>query len=167
MKCYTLYAICYMLILFLISNLLGCDAFVRKFTRKSKREKPAEEMVLVPEEYRPPQMTKEEVYRKYFLFWKSWHDELINSFMTSSVNHKKQIGCASEAIKNLELLRLTLQEKKQKELDIYINRLKDLKESVTQDLYGNNMPENRLSAERIRRGILRDFSYGKIKNYLL
>ncbi|MDD4980389.1 MAG: hypothetical protein PHC54_03815 [Candidatus Omnitrophica bacterium] len=167
MKGYTLYAIRYTLILFLIGNLLGCDAFVRKFTRKSKRDKPAPEMVLMPEEYKPPPMTKEEVYRKYFIFWKSWQDELINSFIVSSVNHKKQISCANEAIKNLELLRAALQEKKQKEFDVYINRMKALKESIAEDLYGNNMPQNRLSAERIRRGIMRDFSYSKVKNYLL
>jgi hypothetical protein len=166
MKRYTLYAIRYTLILFLIGNLIGCDAFVRKFTRKHKREARKEEMVLAPEEYKPPQLTKEEVYRHYFLFWKSWHDELINSLAVGA-NHKKQIDCAEEALKNLDLLRVTLQEKKQKRLDIYINQLKGLKESIAQDLYGNNISANRLTAERIKRGILRDFSYDKIKNYLV
>ena len=166
MKRYTLYAIRYTLILFLIGNLIGCDAFVRKFTRKHKREARKEEMVLAPEEYKPPQLTKEEVYRHYFLFWKSWHDELINSLAVGA-NHKKQIDCAEEALKNLDLLRVTLQEKKQKRLDIYINQLKGLKESIAQDLYGNNFSANRLTAERIKRGILRDFSYDKIKNYLV
>jgi len=145
---------------------LGCDAFVRKFTRKRKREAPKEEMVLAPEEYKPPQMTKEEVYRQHFLFWKSWHDELINA-LTTGASYKKQIDCMNETLKNLEQLRSTLQEVKQKQLDIYINQLKDLKSSITTDLYGSDISQHRLSAERIKRGILRDFSYPKIKNYLV
>jgi len=154
-------------ICFLLVTALGCDAFVRKFTRKSKKEnQPKQELVLVPEEYKPPKMTKEEVYRQYFLYWKSWHDELINS-LSGGVSHKKQIDCANEAIKNLDSLRGTLQEARQKKLDIYIGQLKYLKKEVEKDLYGNNISTNRLTAERIRRGIMRDFSYNKIKDYLV
>lgn len=150
----------------LLVTLTGCDAFVRKFTRKPRKEsQPKQELVLVPEEYKPPRMTKEEVYRQYFLYWKSWHDELINSLSTGS-SYKKQIDTANEAIKNLESLRAALQEAKQKKLDVYINQLKDLKNEIAQDLYGNNISANRLTAERIRRSILRDFSYNKIKDYL-
>ena len=151
----------------LLFTMLGCDAFVRKFTRKSKKTNlPQQELVLVPEEYKSPKMTKEEVYRQYFLYWKSWHDELINSLSVNSSN-KKQIDCANEALKNLDSLRGTLQEAKQKKLDIYINQLKDLKKEIAEDLYGNNISSNRLTAERIRRSILRDFSYNKIKAHLV
>jgi len=154
-------------ICFLLVTALGCDAFVRKFTRKSKKEnQPKQELVLVPEEYKPPKMTKEEVYRQYFLYWKSWHDELINS-LSGGASQKKQIDCANEALKNLDSLRGTLQEARQKKLDIYIGQLKYLKKEVEKDLYGNNISTNRLTAERIRRGIMRDFSYNKIKDYLV
>ena len=153
-------------ICYLLSTMLGCDAFVRKFTRKPKKEGlPHEEMVLAPEEYKGPQMTKEELYRQYFLYWRSWQDELIES-LRSGKNHKKQIGCLDEAIKNLGELRSLLSEDKQKKLDIYINQLKDLKELVNKDIYGNNLDGNRMTAERIKRNILRDFSYNKIKDYL-
>ena len=150
----------------LLVTLTGCDAFVRKFTRKPRKENlPKQELVLVPEEYKPPRMTKEEAYRQYFLYWKSWHDELINSLSTGS-SHKKQIDCANEAIKNLEQLRAALQEAKQKKLDVYINQLKDLDKGIAEDLYGNDISVNRLTAERIRRNILHEFSYNKIKDYL-
>jgi len=151
----------------LLVTLIGCDAFVRKFTRKSKKTNlPKQELVLVPEEYKPPKMTKEEVYREYFLYWKSWHDELINS-LSGNLSNKKQIDCANEALKNLDSLRGTLQEAKQKKLDVYINQLKDLKKGIAEDLYGNNMSSNRLTAERIMRSIMRDFSYNKVKDYLV
>ena len=150
----------------LILTMLGCDAFVRKFTRKPKKANlPKEQMVLAPEEYIPPKMTKEEVYRKYFLYWKSWHDELINALLAGA-SQKKQIDCANEALENLEGLRKVLQGAGQKKLDVYINQLKDLKSDLEEDLYGSNISQNLLNAERIRRGIMRYFSYDKIKNYL-
>lgn len=161
-KFFILFAICYLLF-----ATLGCDAFVRKFTRKPKKDSQSkQELVLAPEEYKPPQMTKEEKYRQYFLYWKSWQDELINALLADA-SQKKQLDCANEALKNLEQLRATLQETTQKKLDFYINRLKDLKNKLENDPYGNNTAQNRLTAERIRRDILRDFSYNKIKDYLV
>lgn len=151
----------------LLVTMIGCEAFVRKFTRKPKKENlPREEMVLTPEEYKGPQMTKEELYRQYFLFWKSWQDELINS-LSYEANHKKQIACAVEAIKNLMNLRGLLNDQRQKQLDIYIGQLNDLKWLIAKDSYGNNIASNRQKAERIRKNILQKFSYNKIKDYLI
>ncbi|MFH1888616.1 MAG: hypothetical protein ABH806_00830 [Candidatus Omnitrophota bacterium] len=167
MRFYALYAIRCTLAVFLIIILIGCDAFVRKFTRKQKKEDlPAEEMVLAPEEYKPPQMTKEEIYRHNFLYWQSWHDELINA-LSARASQKKQVYCGNEAMKNLEQLRQNLQEAQQKKLDAYINQLKDLVKDISEDTYGNDASRNRLKAERIRRGVLREFSYNKIKDYLV
>ncbi len=146
----------------LVLGLVGCEAFVRKFTRKPKNENlPKEEMVLAPEEYNGPGMTKEELYHQYFLFWKSWQDELINS-LSAGANHKKQVDCTQEAIKNLINLKGLLHQERQKKLEIYISQLNDLKEHIAKDLYGNNIAANRQSAEQIKRNILRDFSYNKV-----
>ncbi|MBU4346150.1 MAG: hypothetical protein KKH29_02345 [Candidatus Omnitrophica bacterium] len=146
----------------LLVTTLGCDAFVRKFTRKPKKENLSlEEMVFEPKEYERPQMTKEELYRHHFLYWKSWQDELIQVLSYNAV-HKKQIDCVNEAIGNLEQLRSLLNEERQKDLDIYLNQLKGLKGLIKKDIYGSNIAGNRLAAERIKRNILRDFSYRKI-----
>jgi len=139
---------------------------MRKFTRKPKKENLSkEEMVLAPQEYKGPDMTKEEIYRKYFLYWKSWHDELISS-LSPGANHKKQIDCVGQAVKNLEHLKGLLTEDKKKKLDIYINQLNALQDLITKDVYSSNIVANRSTAERIKRNILRDFSYNKIKDYL-
>ena len=149
----------------LIVTLIGCDAFVRKFTRKPKKEElPQEEMVLAPEEYKP-QISKEELYRQYFLFWKSWQDELIESLVQKRSN-KKQLDCIKEAIKNLVNLKGLLNTQKQEKLDIYINRMQELKDSIANDIYSNSAPIYVQSAERLKMNILRDFSYNKIKGYL-
>jgi len=153
-------------VLILAVNLAGCEAFVRKFTRKPKKDKPLEPMVLAPEVYKGPDMTREELYRQYFLYWKSWQDELIQS-LTDSKNHKKPIDCAEQALKNLNQLRSMLNSDRQKKLDIYIRQTEELKAAVIRDIYGNDLANNRQRAERIRINMLRDFVYPKIKNFLV
>lgn len=155
-------ATCY----WLLATLAGCDAFVRKFTRKPKRAPVKEELLLAPEEYKARSLPSKDSYQQYFLFWKSWHNELIDS-LTSDASHKKRVYCISEAIKNLEDMKPLLKEGKQGELEIYISELKVLKSKLQEDLYGSNISSNRLSAERIKRGILREFSFSKIKDYLV
>jgi hypothetical protein len=146
----------------LLVTLIGCDAFVRKFTRKPKKEDlPQQEMVLAPEEYKGARMSKEELYHQYFLFWKSWHDELIESLLQKK-SIKKQIDCSQEMLGNLINLRPLLNIDMQKKLDIYIAQLKELQDQISKDTYGDSAVTNAQRLERIKRDILRDFSYNKI-----
>ena len=139
---------------------------MRKFTRKRKPEERVEPPVLAPEEYKGPQASKEDQYRQFFIFWRSWQDELIQSLLYGT-NYKKQVDCAKEAIKNLASMRSYLKEEKQKNLDVFIVKMNDLKSLVADDRYGRNLNWNRLKAEKLRRDIIRDFSFPKIKPYLL
>lgn len=55
----------------LVLTLTGCDAFVRKFTRKPKtQEFPEGEMILAPVEYEPIAMSSRQRYQQDFLFGK-------------------------------------------------------------------------------------------------
>ena len=150
----------------LLINLVGCEAFVRKFTRKSKKEKAPEEMVLSPEEWKGPKMTKEEMYRQYYTFWKSWTDELINA-LSQGMSLKKRNDCAEQANKNLLGMRAMLNETKQKQLDVYLKQVNSLTSAIKSDIYGTSNNSNRQTAERVRRNILQSFSYGDIKNDLI
>jgi hypothetical protein len=159
--------VCLCLAICVFCSLVGCDSFVRKFTRKSKKENtPQEEMVLVPIEYKAAPTTSEEVYRKYLLYWKSWQDELIESLLANA-NHKKQVDSASEAIKNLEELKKLLKEGSRPKLEAYIQHLNAIKSSIESDTYGSRAASLRSDAERVKRDILRDFSYQKAKNNLI
>ncbi|MDD2690061.1 MAG: hypothetical protein PHT41_07940 [Candidatus Omnitrophica bacterium] len=145
----------------LLVTLIGCDAFVRKFTRKPKKTSThQEEMVLAPQEYKPT-MNSEQAYHQYFMFWKSWQDELIESLLQKG-SQKKQIDCVNEAIKNIFNVKALLNKEKQKKLDIYIMQLKDLQEAISKDTYGTNSASNAQSADRIKKNILRFFSYNKV-----
>ena len=150
-----------------IPAIIGCDAFARKFTRKPKQEVLVqEEMVIVPEEYNTANISKEELYREYFLFWKSWHEELIESLMQKK-SQKKQIDCAQEGLKNLDNLKGLLNQDAKNKLDIYIRRLQDLEEAISKDLYSSNALSYAHDAERLKVDILQKFSYDKIKDNLL
>lgn len=144
----------------------GCEAFVRKFTRKPKKDLPKEEMVLEPQEYQRPKLSKEEEYRQCLLYWQSWQDELIAS-LSGNTNRKKQLDCAGEALSNLLRLRSLLDEEAQKGLDAQVAKLKDLIAAIEADAYGSDSEKHRYAAERIRVNVLKGFSYQKMKAHLL
>ncbi|MDD5669220.1 MAG: hypothetical protein PHE58_04220 [Candidatus Omnitrophica bacterium] len=145
--------------------LSGCDTLSKKFIRKSKKEKAAVQMVLEPEVYTGPVMTREERYRQAFMFWQNWHDEFIAALIQDG-NRKKQIDTSEEALKNLKAMQGQLVAGKQEILEGYIRRLRDLEDMVKQDIYGQNVSQIRSAAERLKRDILRDFSYTDVKNEL-
>ena len=151
--------------LFLLVNAVGCEAFVRKFTRKSK-SKPAEEMVLVPEEWKGLQMTKEQLYRQHLLFWQSWQDELITA-LTEKSSLKKRKDCIEQALKSLDGMRSLLKETNKKQLDVYIKEMRSLQADISSDIYANSNNANRREAEKLRRNILQRFSYNDVKRDLV
>lgn len=149
----------------MVCGLTGCDAFVRKFTRpKQKKGMPQSEMVLVPQEYK--NIDKEEVYRRYFTFWESWMDELING-LELYPNYKKQVDSTERALKNLVYLKTLLNDNAQKKIDVYIGKMMDLKDAVAADLYNNFNRDNCTKAERLKMDISRDFSYNAIKDSII
>ncbi len=147
-------------------SVLGCESFVRKFVRKPKKEVISrEEMVLAPVEYKAPAADKEGLYRQYFLYWKSWQEELINS-LSPGMNCRKQLDCAIQAIKNLEQIKVMFNEESQRQLSVYIEQINELKVSIEKDAYDIIIDLHRKAAERIKSDIIRKFSYNKIKDYL-
>ncbi|MCM8792082.1 MAG: hypothetical protein NC826_02900 [Candidatus Omnitrophica bacterium] len=154
------------LIFFLIFSFSGCDAFVRKFTRKPKKNiSSQQEMVLVPEEYPSLFKDKEEQYHYYFSFWQSWHTEFINSLIEKT-SHKKKISCLSAVINNLNILRDLLLDEKRADLEKYINELQILRDKLSKDIYTTQFNWYYNRAETLRKNILQNYSYSKIKNYL-
>ncbi|MDO8489581.1 MAG: hypothetical protein Q7S42_05695, partial [Candidatus Omnitrophota bacterium] len=143
---------------FLLLDLVGCESFVRKFTRKSKKSDQPVEMVLTPEEYKGPNMTKDELYRQYFLYWKSWQDELINA-LTQKASLKKKVDCAQEALKNLTKMKMLLVEDAQKNLEVYIAKTNDFLSDMETDAYGTLDDRNYQTARLIKSNIEQKFVY--------
>ena len=151
---------------FLLFTLCGCEAFVRKFTRKSKKDKGPVEMVLEPEEWKGPKMTKEERYRQYFVFWQSWQDELINA-LTQNAPQKKKLDCVQQAFKNLVGMRSLLNESKQKQLDVYLKLTAELRDDIKSDIYGTANNFYRQNSEKLKMNISRYFTYSDVRNDII
>jgi len=146
-------------------SLMGCEAFVRKFTRKPKKSTIEEVPVLFPEEYSAADISREERYREYFVFWKAWQDELITA-LDSPASHKKRKDCIKEAVKNLEEIRPFLFGQRQKQLDDYLEKLRHLENEIGKDIYDNKLTIHKNRAQTLKRNILRDFSYPKVRDFL-
>jgi hypothetical protein len=148
----------------LIFELSGCESLGRKFVRKPKAEdKKPEEVVFAPQEYKGEGVSNQDLYKQYFLYWRTWQDELIDSLEPGG-NRKRQVDCLNQGLKNLENITLLVNPEAAAKLDAYINSLKILREALVKDIYGANFAANRRRAERLRRDILKDFSFKKIKD---
>ncbi len=152
--------------IFLIINLVGCEAFVRKFTRKPKEsEIRKEEMVLAPEEYKGPQMSKEELYRKQLVYWQSWQEEVVTALLDNA-SYKKRVSCVNYSIKHLKEAQGMLKGSKREQFDVYMKRMLDLQVAIIDDAHGYHLSRDRITAERLKMDILRYFSYKDVKDFL-
>jgi len=57
----------------------GCETFQRKFVRRKKSKEPQEEMVIVPRDYSAQPFSSDVMYKQYFVYWKSWNQELVEA----------------------------------------------------------------------------------------
>ena len=83
---------------FLVST-VGCDAFVRKFTREKKKEEIIEP-VLNPELKSGLFYDNDTKYRNYFAYWRGWQDELIQAVLEPGMKRKQY--CINQALINLQ-----------------------------------------------------------------
>ncbi len=151
----------------LLFSLCGCEAFRKKFVRKSKRGKEVE-VVIHPIEYES-KYTIEEAYKKYFSFWRAWRDELVNSLDAQDANRKKQVFTAKRTLENLQQMRKLLLPEKQTRLDVFILGQKD----IVRQLEGYSLSHIRKlriiknMLEKQRRQIQKEFKYKQIEKFLV
>lgn len=150
---------------FLLSTCLGCEAFRRKFVRKAKEKEV--KVVIHTQEYES-KYSIEETYKKYFLFWSTAHEELINSLNVQDGNRKKRIFAAKKVIENLQYMRQLLLLEKQVGLDTFISKLESILSQL--DTYKLRRAQSlRIKSilEKQRRKIQREFSFRHIQEYLI
>lgn len=149
----------------LFTVLIGCEAFVRKFTRKQKEIK-KEEPVIQPEVYPEAGASNEQLYKDYFLFWQTWSDELL-AHLNEKANAKKQKECAYEALDNLMKLEPLLNEEKAKALEPLLNEFKTVKNIIfAGHLNSPDFDYLRIKVERIKSKVHRSFVFLKARKDL-
>ncbi|MEW6009231.1 MAG: hypothetical protein AB1629_06330 [Candidatus Omnitrophota bacterium] len=146
----------------LISSSIGCDAFIRKFTRKKQHQEEVEP-VLNPELKSGLFFDNDTKYKNYFTYWRGWHDELIESITSFSKKRKKY--CLEQAIMNLERMGSLLKEEKQTELRTYIEKM----EKIGSDINNEGVLDERIIVQQlsnIRLALNKKFHFSKVENWI-
>lgn len=149
-------------IFILIISIAGCGALQKKFTRKKKKD---ERIIPVVTTYDySKELRVEELYKKHYLFWKSWHQELIDR-IDSTV--KKRITCYYYTITSLTEMQKYLKEPKKEELNGFINEIKSIELDVKKmRLTKSEKFRLRKLLEKTRRDMLRKFSFSDVSEFL-
>jgi len=150
----------------LATGLCGCESFVKKFRReKLEDEHKNQEVVVAPQEYAGSSLSSREQYQQFFLLWKAWQDELVDS-LYEGASLKLQLEAVKQAIRNLEGMARLLDEESTKALTIKLGGLKELGQSLAWDSYGLKVEQYRQQAEQLRNQITREFAPARVKDAL-
>jgi len=152
----------YAVIILLCASIAGCAGVQRKFARKKQKdEKPLP--VVTTYDYAKEQRV-DELYKKRFLFWKSWQGELIDRMDDT---YKKRTECYNELMQNLLEMQKYLNDQKYNELEGFIAEIKTIDPDVKEiDLTNNEKYRITQLLEKTKRLIDKRFSYAKVKDFL-
>ena len=146
--------------------LTGCETLQKKFTRKKKAQK-QEVMIVSPRDYSAHPFPSDVLYKQYFIYWKSWNQELVTGF-NDRASDKKVLDCTQQALINLKKMASYLREQQAKELGVYIKKTEEISDGILEvrglpPAHADNL---RYKAERILSAVNRQFDLTKMKKYL-
>ena len=152
-----------LLIFILCFVLTGCGPqWKRKFVRKRAEHKPEQVFVYEPREYQ--KASNSELYKKGFLFWKAWQEELVNKLGDNKAN---DLRVFIEVLKNLDEMKNCLNDEKAKELDGYARRLEALyKEYKSGDFSVTQSRQMRQDLDRLMLKMDKVFRYSRVKEFI-
>ena len=87
----------------LCAALTGCESLQRKFTRTPKHPRPSPHPIINFEDYTRA-MTPLDRYRKHYLMFDYWNDELIEALQSHPINPKRFKLASSEALEELQTM---------------------------------------------------------------
>ncbi len=149
-------------IIILCVSIAGCAGVQRKFARKKKEEE--KQLPIVTTYDYAKELRVDELYKKRFLFWKSWQGELIDRI---GDGYKKRTECYDELMQNLKEMQKYLNDEKYKELEIFITEIKSVDPDVKKiDLTNSERYRIAQLLEKTKRLIDKRFSYKEVKNQL-
>lgn len=150
------------IIVILCISIAGCAGIQRKFARK-KKEEAKQSPVVTTFDY-SKELRVDELYKKRFLFWKSWQGELIDRM---GDGYKKRTECYNELMQNLSEMQKYLNDEKSKELGFFVAEIKSVYPDVKKiDLTNSEKYKIMQLLEKTKRLIDKRFSYTHVKDYL-
>ncbi|MFC1630991.1 hypothetical protein ACFL2I_00345 [Candidatus Omnitrophota bacterium] len=145
--------------------LSGCEAFRKKFVRESKKKKEIR-AVTQTIDY-ASDLTTEQTYKNYYLFWSSWHEELIVLVNDQNSNRKKQLYAARMIVENLTQMRKLLVPAKQEQLGVFIAEQEDIIKKLDKFQISHlEMLRIKSSLARQKKQIQKEFDYRSIQENL-
>ncbi len=155
------------LMVFLALDISGCTSLKglrSKFIREKKEEEQRPTVILALEEDEDI-ANYHELYKKHFLLWQYWHDELIASI---EENFKKQQQCAMQTVEHLSYLKKYVIEEKRPLLVDYVKRVSSIKDKIS-DRRLSDIQRSRIAKEleKIKRLVDKEYRYSEIKDYII
>ena len=95
----------------LLTVLVGCESLERKFTRKPKNAPPPPSPVTQFQDY-TRSLTPLDRYRKHYMIFDYWSEELISELRSSSMNQKRLARASAESLGELRVMQGLLREDK-------------------------------------------------------
>ena len=152
----------YTVILVLCISLAGCAGLQRKFTRQKKQEEKIGPIITTYDYAK--ELRVDELYKKHFLFWKTWQSELIDRMDDSC---KKRIECYDEALENLKEMKKYLNDIKAQELEPFLSEITSIGPAIKKDRLTNSEKyKMQQLLEKTKRQIEKRFSYSDVKGSL-
>ncbi len=150
------------LILVFFMSLTGCSGLQRKFSRKKrKEERPTP--VITTYDY-AKDLRVEELYKKHFLYWKTWHNELIDRIDGA---YKKRVECYDNALMHLEEMQKYLGESKALEIKPFTEKIKAIDPDIRKKKLSKGKKLKMLRMlEMTKRQVGKRFSYPNVKDNL-
>jgi len=152
----------YVLICVLFVSFTGCAGLQRKFTRKKKKEERITPVITTYDYAKD--LRVDELYKKRFLYWKSWQGELIERMDGA---YKKRRECYEHLVMNLMEMKKYLSRTKAEELELFIEEIKSIDPDIKKKRLSRS-ERHRMThmLERTKRRIDKKFSYSKVKDLL-
>lgn len=152
----------YAVILIVSISLTGCAGLQRKFTRKKKKEERVAPIITTYDYSK--ELRVDELYKKHFLFWKSWQTELIDKM---DFTYKKRTVCYDHTVANLLEMRKYLTGSKLEEIGPFITEIKSIDPDIKKrGLSKSERYRMKQLLEKTKRQIDKRFSYSEVKDFL-
>ncbi len=150
------------LFLVILLFLTGCAGLQRKFTRKKKKDEKIGPVINTYDYAKD--LRVDELYKKKFLFWRTWQGELIERM---DGLYKKRVECYDQAIMNLKEMQKYLSDPKAEDLEPFIEKVSSIDPDIRKKKLSKSEQYGMTQLlEKTKRQIDKQFSYSKVKDFL-
>lgn len=155
-------ALRYIVVLILCISFTGCATLQKKFVRKKKKEEKAAPVITMYDYSKD--LRVDELYKKHFLFWKTWQLELIGRL---DATYKMRNDCYDHIIANLMEMQEYLASPKREELRPFLERIKSIEPMIRKRRLSKS-EKYRITQllEDTQLQIEKRFSYSDVKGFL-